>query len=80
MMTAKIVPGVVDTALRIVINPIFQPNNGFYSNKKSTGGIFQEVIIYGSKVDNKELDKLLKSFIPEREDYDDSENDIWSEL
>jgi len=62
-VTARIVPLMVDNAIRLGVDPIFQPPSDLSSTKKTTGEILPEIkheLVYDSKVDANELLELKK--------------------
>eukprot|EP01022_Parablepharisma_sp_SALTPOND_P009352 TRINITY_DN1388_c0_g1_i1.p1 TRINITY_DN1388_c0_g1~~TRINITY_DN1388_c0_g1_i1.p1 ORF type:complete len:898 (+),score=49.97 TRINITY_DN1388_c0_g1_i1:2615-5308(+) len=74
-ITAKVVPAMLDSALRIAVDPIFQPNFQVGLAKKCGNEILPEikhVLVYDSIKDGTELDELLKNKIEiEETDNDD---------
>lgn len=60
-VTARIVPAMLDNALRIAMDPIFQPPPDFYSSKKNMNEILPEIkheLVYDSLIDGEELEQL----------------------
>ena len=81
-VTARIVPAMLDSAMRIAIDPVFQPPHDLLANKKAvTSDILPEIkheLIYDSKLDGPELEELGKNkeqIIIEVEDEENHESD-----
>eukprot|EP01022_Parablepharisma_sp_SALTPOND_P019602 TRINITY_DN337_c0_g1_i1.p1 TRINITY_DN337_c0_g1~~TRINITY_DN337_c0_g1_i1.p1 ORF type:complete len:1075 (+),score=98.46 TRINITY_DN337_c0_g1_i1:2250-5474(+) len=77
-VTARIVPAMVDNALRIAVDPIFQPPSDLSSTKKTMGEVFPEIkheLVYDSKVDGAELQELKENAENVIVEVEDEEND-----
>ena len=62
-VTARLVPLMIDNSLRLALDPIFQAPIDSSITKKTVGDILPELkyeLVYDSKIDNQQLQKLTK--------------------
>jgi len=77
-ITAKIVPIMVDSALRIAVDPLFQPPADFFSSKKYAGEVFPEIkheLVYDSKIDAPTLQDINNETIILEAEENNSDED-----
>eukprot|EP00826_Nyctotherus_ovalis_P014572 TRINITY_DN14075_c0_g1_i1.p1 TRINITY_DN14075_c0_g1~~TRINITY_DN14075_c0_g1_i1.p1 ORF type:complete len:146 (+),score=46.46 TRINITY_DN14075_c0_g1_i1:68-505(+) len=78
-VTARIVPAMLDNALRVAVDPLFQPPGDFLCSRKCTGEVFPEIrfeVVYDSKVDGKELEGLSGGSVIVEAEENNSEDEI----